>query len=168
VDPAVAEAVSAAGEARNARTQINADWVLQRLVAEVEADVADIYNDNGGLKPMNEWPLIWRKGLVAGLESETIRSGDKGTGQWRGNRQDIREGEDDEETYVVKVKLSDRLKRLELIGKHIAVQAFKERVQVEVHESLGERLDRAKKNGARRQAEREAAVASNPNNRSKP
>ena len=37
-------------------------WVLKRLVAEAEADLADLYTDAGDLKPIDEWPEIWRPG----------------------------------------------------------------------------------------------------------
>lgn len=43
-----------------------------------------------------------------------------------------------------KVKISDRLKRIELIGKHIGVQAFKERVEVDATEDLAALLSRAR------------------------
>lgn len=89
---------------------VDAAWVLQRLSEEAEADVADLYDD-GRLRPIAEWPLIWRKGLVAGIEIEEEKDS-KGivTG------------------YIKKLRLSDRIKRIELIGKHCAVQAFREQV----------------------------------------
>ncbi len=109
--PKVAEAIASATQAQSERTKINADWVLERLAAEATADVADIYAENGGLKPIRDWPLIWRQGLVSGLDVDE-KPGQPG--------------------QVVKVKLSDRIRRLELIGKHIGVQAFAER-----HEHTG-------------------------------
>jgi phage terminase small subunit len=104
----VAAAVSAAQAERSQRTRINADWVLSRLGAEVEADLADLYREDGSVKPVHEWPLIWRQGLVAGVEVERLAEG-IGT--------------------VTKIKISDRIKRIDLIGKHIDVQAFKEKVE---------------------------------------
>ncbi len=104
----VAAAVSAAQAERSQRTRIDADWVLSRLGAEVEADLADLYREDGSVKPVREWPLIWRQGLVAGVEVERIAEG-IGT--------------------VTKIKISDRFKRIDLIGKHIDVQAFKEKVE---------------------------------------
>lgn len=110
--PEVQTAVSEAQASRSARTKIDADWVLQRLAAEADADVADLYDETGTLKPVKDWPLIWRKGLVAGLDVEEVR----------------------EEGAVVavirKVKLSDRIKRIELIGKHVGVQAFREQLGI--------------------------------------
>lgn len=111
----VSDAVTALKAKRSERTRIDADWLLTRLADEVEADLSDLMDDDGRLKPVHEWPAIWRKGLVAGIEVEDL---------WEGR------GEAREHVgRLHKVKLSDRVKRLELIGKHIDVQAFKEKVE---------------------------------------
>lgn len=111
----VQSALSEAQAARSERTKIDADWVLRRLVAEAEADLAEIYDEQMRLKPVHEWPQIWRKGLVCGLKVAEIW---EGFGEERKVVGELRE-----------VKLSDRVKRLELIGKHVDVQAFKEQVE---------------------------------------
>jgi len=108
----VARAVKEALAARSERTQVDADWVLDRLTMEAQADLGDLYGDDGELLPVKKWPLIWRQGLVAGIESLEER---------------------DETGAVIgmtrKVKLSDRVKRIELIAKHIDVGAFEEKVK---------------------------------------
>ncbi len=110
--PHVFAAITEAQADRSERTQIDADWVLTRLTAEAEADLTDLYADDGELKPVRDWPLIWRQGLVAGLDvDEQFKDGQK-LGQ------------------VTKVKLSDRIRRIELIGKHVNVQAFAERKEI--------------------------------------
>lgn len=110
VKPHVYAAVQKAQEARAKRTDIDADWVLRRLAEEAEADLSDIIGEAGELKPVKDWPKIWRQGLVAGVDvHEEVVEGVK-VGQ------------------TVKVKLSDRIKRIELIGKHVNVQAFREQV----------------------------------------
>lgn len=110
----VADAVAALKAERSKKTGIDAAWLLTRLADEAEADLNDIIDEDGKLKPVHEWPVIWRKGLVAGIEVEEL---------WEGR------GEDRERIGLLhKVKLSDRVKRLELIGKHIDVQAFREQV----------------------------------------
>lgn len=116
----VAPHIAAALAERSERTKINADWMLTRLAAEAEADLADLYDDNGNLLPVKQWPLIWRQGLVAGVE--TVR--EKGR------------GEEESDSHVDKIKISDRVKRLELIGKHVDVQAFKDRMEVDVSQDL--------------------------------
>lgn len=126
----VQKAIEEAQKARAEKTETDAAFVLKRLVDEVSADLADLYDDNGSLKSVKEWPLIWRQGLVAGIETETIRpKGSRGTGQWHGKAQDVHDEEPpEEETVITKVKLSDRVKRLELLGKHISVNAFREQL----------------------------------------
>ncbi|KGM50652.1 terminase small subunit [Pseudooceanicola atlanticus] len=109
--PKIAEAIASAKGERSDRTKIDSDWVLKRLADEADADMADLYDDNGNLKPVHEWPAIWRKGLVAGLDVEEITV----EGQVVG--------------HVKKIKISDRIKRIELIGKHVEVQAFRDQVE---------------------------------------
>lgn len=111
---AVQAALAKAQAKRAERVQIDADWVLKRLSLEVEADLADLYNQDGSLKPVKDWPLIWRQGLVSGLDVVTEQT----------NGEEF-------PAIVRKVKLSDRLKRLELIGKHVNVQAFRDQVKHE-------------------------------------
>ena len=110
----VQEAVTVARRGRSERTEIDADWVLTRLAGEATADLADLYREDGELKPVREWPLVWRQGLISGLDVDETRVDGRKLGQ------------------VTKVKLSDRIKRIELIGKHVDVQAFAER-----HEHTG-------------------------------
>lgn len=43
-------------EERNQRTDITADYVLQRLAEVDQMDVLDILDDEGGLKPVSQWP----------------------------------------------------------------------------------------------------------------
>lgn len=110
--PAVEQAIAQAQQERSERTKISADWLLERLAEEATADVADLYDENGRTKPIHEWPLIWRQGLVAGFDVEEMTAEGSAIG------------------YVKKLKVSDRIKRLELIGKHIDVMAFAERKEV--------------------------------------
>ena len=112
----IQKAIKKAMDARSERTQIDADWLLTRLADEADADIADLYNENGGLKPVNEWPKIWRQGLVAGIDVEQQYYWEDGV--------KIPDG------VVTKIKLSDRVKRLELIGKHVKVKAFDNEIKI--------------------------------------
>jgi phage terminase small subunit len=119
----VKAAIDEARAERARETQIDAAWVLKRLAAEADADVADLYDEDGRLLPVNKWPKIWRQGLVAGLKTQVSEDG----------------------VAIIDVKLSDRIRRLELIGKHVRVNAFQEVVQHKGLEGLADRLARAKK-----------------------
>ena len=107
----VSRAIAEAQYKRTQKTETDAAFVLTRLAAEVSADLADLYDDQGRLKPIKDWPLVWRQGLIAGVDiaEET--------------------GEDGKTTVTVrKIKMADRVKRLELLGKHISVNAFRDQV----------------------------------------
>jgi len=110
----IVEAIAEAQAERSERTKIDADWVLTRLAAEAEADLADLYESDGTIKSIHDWPMVWRQGLVAGMDVDEIKVGSAPIGSTK------------------KIKISDRVKRLELIGKHVAVRAFAER-----HEHTG-------------------------------
>lgn len=124
--PYIIEEIERLKAERSERTGIDADWLLRRLSAEAEADVADLYGPDGELLPVKEWPLIWRQGLIAGIDVEII-SGPDGS----------------EMGMVKKIKVSDRAKRLEMIGKHVNVKAFEDRVAVTGLDALADRLERA-------------------------
>lgn len=101
-------------EARAEKTGIDAEWVLKRLAQDATADVADLYDENCNLKSVHDWPMAWRTGLVAGIETVQERDG---------------QDEDGKSQFVTvrKVRLADRAKLLEMVGKHIDVRAFAER-----------------------------------------
>ena len=78
-------------------------------------DVLDIMNDDLSLKPISEWPPIWRQ-YISGLD----------------NMEEF-DGRGDDRTmigYLRKIKWPDKVKNLELLGKHISIGAFKERVEL--------------------------------------
>ena len=103
-------------DARKERTQIDADWVLKRLAQDATADVADLYDESGNLRPVHDWPMAWRTGLVAGIDTVQERIGTDPEGK-------------PEFATVRKIRLADRTKLLELVGKHIDVGAFKDRIE---------------------------------------
>jgi phage terminase small subunit len=118
-------------KARSKRTQIDADWLLKRLSKESDADLADLYDEEtGALKPVHKWPKIWRQGLVAGVDVDELFVG---------------RGKDRKKIgHTVKIKISDRVKRLEMIGRHIDVKAFEDRVVHDVTDSLAETMAKAR------------------------
>jgi phage terminase small subunit len=102
---------------------VDADWVLRRLQAELEADASDLFADDGMLKPVAQWPQIWRRGMVTALRVTQLYEKD-GTGK-------------NIEIGVVKdVQFADRTRKIELLGKHVAIGAFKERVALGTDDPL--------------------------------
>ena len=133
-NPNVQEYIQAMQAERSKRTKIDADWLLDRLAAEADADVNDLYDEFGAVRPISEWPLMFRKGLVQGIDVEEEyqevddpdQDFDDPDAPRKRKRKTIRKAVG----RVVKFKLDSRVKRLELIGRHIGVQAFKENVSL--------------------------------------
>lgn len=130
-DPRIQKRIAELMEERNRRMRISADYVLQRLVEIDQMDVIDILTDDGGLKPVSEWPKVWRTSLSA-LDINRIRMAGK-------------DGEEDIESTLQKVKWPDKVKNLELIGKHVDVNAFKERVEVSGTVTIADKMAAARK-----------------------
>lgn len=96
---------------RNERMNIDADYVLQRLVDIDNMDVADILEDDMSIKPLSKWPKVWRQ-YLSGFDLAEMFEG---------------QGKDKELVGIMKkIKWPDKTKNLELLGKHIKVNAFKE------------------------------------------
>ena len=109
-------------QARNEATEINANYVMRRLVEIDEMDVADILTDSGDFKPIKEWPKVWRTTLSA-IDIQIINSGDT-------------------EAITKKIKWPDKLRNLELLGKHINVNAFAEKALQGASEDLAESVSK--------------------------
>lgn len=122
-------------EQRCERTQIDADWVLKRL-EEIDAmELRDIFNDDFTLKPLNEWPLSWRK-YINSFEMMELAAADKSKDLDRMAR------------TLKKIKGPDKQKNLDQIGKHVDVGAWREHILVDDQTSLAERMARARAKAA--------------------
>lgn len=93
---------------RNEDVGIDAAYVLKRLVEIDRMDVLDILLPNGELKPIKDWPKTWRTTL-SGI--------------------DVTEMSGDTPGFIKKIKWPDKVKNLELLGKHISVQAFSDKLE---------------------------------------
>lgn len=82
--------------------------VLNRLVEIDSLDVADILNDDGSMLAINQWPKAWRVS-ISGVDISEIAS--------------IKEGSD-LQAIIKKIKWPDKLRNLEMIGRHVNVGAW--------------------------------------------
>lgn len=128
-------------EDRNKRLRVSTDYVLLRLVEIDQMDVLDILNDDGGMKPIAEWPKVWRTSLSA-MDIATIKT-TQASLQKENGEADL--SVEDVEHILKKVKWPDKVKNLELIGKHVDVMAFKERMEVNVNVTIADRMAAARK-----------------------
>lgn len=128
-DERIQKRISELMEERNKRLRVSADYVLLRLVEIDQMDVLDILNDDGSLRPIREWPKIWRTTLSGFDLSSTI----------------MNMNEDSIETILKKIKWPDKVKNLELIGKHVDVNAFKERLEVSGTVTIADKIAKARR-----------------------
>ena len=105
--PNIAKAIEEAQNKRQEQTQIDAAYVLRRLVEIDQMDVLDIMDDQMKIRPVNEWPKVWRQ-YVVNLENLELSDG---------------------EGCFKKIKWPDKVKNLELLGKHVSVGAFKDKIE---------------------------------------
>jgi phage terminase small subunit len=119
--PIIKEFLAEKQAERSKRTGIDADYVLNRLAAIDKMDVADVLNDDGTIKAISLWPDVWRQSL-SGFEIAELFNG-------QGQEKTI-------SGILKKIKLPDKLKNLELLGKHVTVGAFKETLENK-HSFLG-------------------------------
>ncbi|HHK9580542.1 TPA: terminase small subunit [Citrobacter braakii] len=97
---------------RNEQVGVDAAYVLRRLTEIDQMDVLDILLANGELKPIKDWPKVWRTTL-SGMDVVEMASADSSA-------------------LLKKIKWPDKVKNLELLGKHVTVQAFREQTATEI------------------------------------
>jgi len=110
--------------------KVDAEYVLRRLHEIDCLDVMDILEEDMTVKPLKEWPKAWRTSISAIDVSRIFKASG-----------------DDEAVInaITKIKWPDKTRVLEQLGKHVDVQAFKERLEVEGELSISERMQRAVK-----------------------
>lgn len=119
--------------ARSIRVQVSADTVLKELLAIATVDLAEAYDENNDLLPIHQIPKEVRK-AIAGIEVFTeVQYGPAQTASTDG-------GEVEKVKEVVgrtkKLKMNDKIKALELLGKHLKL--FTDKIDVTGKVTLAE------------------------------
>jgi phage terminase small subunit len=108
----VSAAISAAKKARAERAEVDADYVLKRMIEIDQMDVLDIMDDDMAIKPVSEWPKVWRQ-YLSGFDLAEMFDG-------RGEQREMI-------GILKKIKWPDKVKNLELLGRHFGM--FKDKVE---------------------------------------
>lgn len=104
---------------------VDASYVLQRLIDIDQMDARDILNDDGSVKPIYDWPDVWRQS-ISGVDLMEIS-----------NSENVA-------ATLKKIKWPDKIKNLELLGRHVSVAAFKDRLELSGNVGLAERMKKAR------------------------
>lgn len=132
--PNIQQEISKLIKERSDKVEFDARQLLQHLVDDVKADISDLFDDENRLKQPHEWPLPFRQGLVGGIDVTQLFEYDT-----HGNKEQI--------GIVTKIKLADRTKLKELAGKHVDINAFKDRTEHSVDKTLEDILTTVNGNG---------------------
>lgn len=106
--------IQSLADARAERVQVNADTVLTNLLKLATSDLRKLFGVDGNLLPVSQWP----DDVALAVSAVEIEELFEGFGE---ERQHI--------GYTKKVKLWDKVRSLEALGKHL--QLFTEKLQVE-------------------------------------
>ncbi|NYR09596.1 terminase small subunit [Psychrobacter sp. BI730] len=98
---------------RNEQLGVDAGYVLKRLMDIDALDVADLLDDKGSIKPISEWSMDWRQNI------SSFEVADDGQG-----------------SSVVKLKFPDKVKNLELIGRHVDVAAWTSNQTIDLNANI--------------------------------
>lgn len=112
-NPTVAARIADGKERQAERLEVRADTVLRELLRIATADLSQAFDEGGNLLSIHQMPEDVRRAIA----SVKVRT-------------------DDDGSLVREVKLWDKPKSLELLGKHLRL--FVDRVEHDVSESLGD------------------------------
>lgn len=102
---------------RAEETKIDAAYVLKRLHEIDQLDVLDILTeDMRSFKPLNEWSKTWRTS-ISGIDMSDIF--------------EVIDGQREMVGVLKKIKWPDKTKNLELLGKHVGIGAFSDKLKVD-------------------------------------
>lgn len=117
LEPDVKARINQLKQERIDQLGIDANYVLLRLYEIDQMDVLDILYEDMSLKNVSDWPPVWRR-YLSGFDLADMFEG---------------QGDDREMVGILKkIKWPDKVKNLELLGKHVSVQAFKENIRSEL------------------------------------
>lgn len=117
LEPEVVQRINQLKQERIEQLGIDANYVLLRLVEIDQMDTLDILNEDMTIKPVSDWPLVWRR-YLSGFDLAEMFEG---------------RGDDREMVGILKkIKWPDKVKNLELLGKHVSVQAFRDQISNEL------------------------------------
>lgn len=97
---------------RNQQLGVDAGYVLRRLLDVDQLDVLDIMDENNNLLDVKDWPVEWRQN-ISSFEVAENSSG-----------------------MVTKLKFPDKVKNLELIGRHVDVAAWTSNQTIDLNANL--------------------------------
>lgn len=104
IKPLIQEAIAKLKADRCDSVSVDAKYVLDRLLEIDQLDVIDILDNTGNVKAIRDWPKSWRTS-ISGLDVQDMLS-------------------DDTDSIIKKIKWPDKLRNIELLGRHVTIKAW--------------------------------------------
>jgi len=101
----IAKAIQQGMAEREKKVAVDAEYVVNKLHEIAEMDVLDIMNDDMSFKPISQWPKVWRQ-YLSGIDISELITG-------VGDEVSLR--------ILKKIKWPDKVKNLELLGRHLGI-----------------------------------------------
>lgn len=125
------KAIMDAQQKRSARTERNADLALIWLADYIEADPVELFEPGTfTFRPIDQWPLPFRR-MLNGIDVQRISRA-------------MSEGDDEEVRETIKVKFPDKLKAIELYGRHVNIGAWSNDAPAESIDDRAKRMQQAR------------------------
>jgi phage terminase small subunit len=105
----VQERIQEAFAERSSAVKVDANYVLQKLHEIAEMDVLDILNNDMSFRSISDWPKVWRQYISSFDMAEMF---------------EVKDDQKEMVGILKKIKWPDKVKNLELLGKHTSVKAF--------------------------------------------
>ena len=121
--PHIRAAIKALTTELTEQCMVDASWMLREFIELYTADPSDCFDEDGQMKHIKDWPKAMRK-LVNGFTAHT----DEIQGSTTSN-----------------VKLIDKAKMLDMMGKHKSIQAFLTQIEVKDVTDTADELSAARK-----------------------
>lgn len=125
------KAIQQAQQKRSERTELNADLALNWLADYIEADPVELFETGTfTFKTIDQWPLPFRR-MLNGIDVQRITRA-------------MKEGDDEEIRETIKVKFPDKLKAIELYGRHVNIGAWSNDAPAESIDDRAKRMQQAR------------------------
>lgn len=126
----ISKAIANGLQKRMDKADIDAQYVLDELLACWRARIGDLFTKAGKLLPVYQWPDIWQK-MIGSVTVKKITAG-------------FSDADEDAIGEIVSMAQVDKAKYLKMLGDHTNIKAWDNTQKIEVN-VVSERLSAAKK-----------------------
>ena len=116
---------------------LSSEWLLKRLARDVQSDIRDLFDHNGAMKEIGDWPVEFATGLVNKIKTQEVYEKNE-------------DGDMVNTGRVVEIGFSDRTRLLDMLARHKLVDGYvRQRSLAEIEEHDREEAEQKRKDAPR-------------------